>query len=244
MWISVAVALGRSAPPDVLPAFLGLASLTLILILIGLELVLPFRRDWSLRGDTEAWRDIAHYFVCTQVGGATAQLIFVVGAASLMAQLGFAGGLGVWPRESPLLLQILLVIVLGDLLEYWTHRLSHSLPAVWPLHAIHHSPTRLSTVKATASPSIFLGARAHRMATVDGPRPLRHPLAVVALGTTRVLDATSTPHSGDRARRRAPGYHRSQHRRPRATRSRSADALGMLFGITSRGDDGTPCRAG
>ena len=240
VWIFVAVVLGRSAPPDALPAFLGLASLTLILILLGLELVLPFRRDWSLRGDSEVWRDIGHYFVYTQVGGATAQLIFVVGAASLMAQLGFAGGLGVWPSESPLLLQILLVIVLGDLLEYWTHRLSHSLPAVWPLHAIHHSPTRLSTVKAGRHHLLYFWARgliAWLPLMVLGAPGGIILWQVVALGTTGILAHANVDFRIPAWVQRVavtPGYHRIHHSLdPREGNSNFAVVLplwDMLFG--------------
>jgi sterol desaturase/sphingolipid hydroxylase (fatty acid hydroxylase superfamily) len=147
-WVAVMVAFGRSVPADQLPALLGLASIALMAILVALEVALPFRRDWSLRGDADVWRDLAHFLLYTQLGGTLANLVFVVGAAGLMVRLGFSGGLGLWPHESPLIFQIVLVIVLGDLLEYWTHRLSHSIPAIWPVHAIHHSAVRLSTVKS------------------------------------------------------------------------------------------------
>jgi hypothetical protein len=56
-WITTAVPLAMSAPPQVLPVFLGAASLTPILVLIVFELVLPFRRDWSVRGDSIETRE-------------------------------------------------------------------------------------------------------------------------------------------------------------------------------------------
>ncbi|MBS0490521.1 MAG: sterol desaturase family protein [Proteobacteria bacterium] len=37
----------------------------------------------------------------------------------------------------------LAVLVIGDLIGYWRHRLQHS-PALWPAHAIHHSDRELS----------------------------------------------------------------------------------------------------
>jgi sterol desaturase/sphingolipid hydroxylase (fatty acid hydroxylase superfamily) len=39
------------------------------------------------------------------------------------------------------------VVVVGDALEYWYHRLAHTLPWLWPLHAVHHTPIRLNVLK-------------------------------------------------------------------------------------------------
>ena len=122
--------------------------LALIVVLIGLEEILPYRRDWSIRGDREKWRDLGHFVLYNNIGAFLAQILFITGSTSLMSRLGLAGGLGLWPTTAPFLVQVFLVIALGDLLEYWTHRLSHNVRWLWPLHAIHHSPERLSTVKA------------------------------------------------------------------------------------------------
>jgi sterol desaturase/sphingolipid hydroxylase (fatty acid hydroxylase superfamily) len=216
-WITAAIVVARAAPAEALPGFLGAATLTLIVVLMAFEFVLPFRRDWSLRGDPEKWRDVAHYFVYTQLGGTTAQILFVVGAAAAMSRLGFDGGLGVWPTQSSLPMQIGLVIVLGDLLEYWTHRLSHSVPALWPLHAIHHSPVRLSTVKAGRHHLFYFWARG-----LIAWLPLMFLGApgeiilwqVVALGTTGILAHANIDFRIPVWVQRivvTPGYHRIHH---------------------------------
>ncbi len=41
-------------------------------------------------------------------------------------------------------LRIVAVIVLGDLLGYFMHRLMHRVPFLWKFHAMHHAPTHLS----------------------------------------------------------------------------------------------------
>lgn len=41
--------------------------------------------------------------------------------------------------QMPLWVQGLIVIVIGDFIGYWTHRLNHRLPSLWNFHAIHHS---------------------------------------------------------------------------------------------------------
>jgi sterol desaturase/sphingolipid hydroxylase (fatty acid hydroxylase superfamily) len=39
----------------------------------------------------------------------------------------------------PLWQQGLIVIILGDFMGYWTHRLNHTITRLWMFHAIHHS---------------------------------------------------------------------------------------------------------
>ena len=144
---------------DRLDRWLGPAALTLILVLVGLEELLPYRRDWSIRGDRDTWRDIGHSLLYTNVGAMLAQILFIGGSTALFAWAGFEGGLGWWPSAAPFAVQVLLVIALGDLLEYWTHRLTHNVGWLWSLHAIHHSPVRLSTIKAGRHHMVYFLAR-------------------------------------------------------------------------------------
>jgi hypothetical protein len=65
-WLTGMVWIAQSNPTS-LGTWLGPASLTLILVLIALEEVLPYRRDWSIRGDREIWRDIGHSLLYTNV---------------------------------------------------------------------------------------------------------------------------------------------------------------------------------
>src|SRR5262245_2548585 len=69
------------------------------------------------------------------------------GFASALSRLGLAGGLGIWPVNSPLVAQLLVVMLLGYLLEYWYRRLAHTVSWLWPLHAVHHTPIRLNALK-------------------------------------------------------------------------------------------------
>ena len=144
--VSVVVAAGWSAPDSVGRA-MGLTTVVFLLVLLGLEDVLPYRRDWSIRGDREIWRDLGHAVLYTSVGGSVTQLVFLSGFPSVLDWLGRPGGFGIWPLTRPLGLQILGVLLLGDLLEYWYHRLAHTVPWLWPAHAIHHTPIRLNALK-------------------------------------------------------------------------------------------------
>jgi lathosterol oxidase len=42
--------------------------------------------------------------------------------------------LGAWP----LVVQFVAIVVVSDLVQYWVHRASHTLPWLWRFHAIHH----------------------------------------------------------------------------------------------------------
>lgn len=44
--------------------------------------------------------------------------------------------------EMPVVAQVLLIVVLGDFIGYWSHRLFHGR-WLWPFHAVHHSSNDL-----------------------------------------------------------------------------------------------------
>jgi sterol desaturase/sphingolipid hydroxylase (fatty acid hydroxylase superfamily) len=62
---------------------------------------------------------------------------------------------GVFPRAlraavntQPFWLQFLEVVLLGDFLIYWAHRLQHRVDFLWRFHAVHHSSTKLDWLAA------------------------------------------------------------------------------------------------
>src|SRR5262249_31517411 len=133
--------------PDTVGRAMGLMTIALLFLLVALEQTLPYRQDWSIRGDRDIWRDLGHAVLYTGIGSTLAQVTFLAGLPSVLSRFGFADGLGLWPERSPFLLQVVTVMLVGDLLEYWYHRLVHTLPWLWPLHAVHHTPTRLNVLK-------------------------------------------------------------------------------------------------
>lgn len=119
----------------------------LMLALIAAELRLPFREEWSPRGDRDIARDVGHTLLYGAIGVNLTRLLFLVLLAQGLRALPWAATLHAWPHASPIWLQVLLVVIIGDALEYFFHRLSHTQPLLWRVHALHHSPTRLSVVK-------------------------------------------------------------------------------------------------
>lgn len=50
---------------------------------------------------------------------------------------------GIWPRDWPILAQLLMAIVIADFGFMMIHYLSHKYPLLWRLHAVHHGVDRL-----------------------------------------------------------------------------------------------------
>jgi len=42
-------------------------------------------------------------------------------------------------RDLPFPVALFLIILVADFVQYWTHRAYHEVPALWRLHAVHHS---------------------------------------------------------------------------------------------------------
>ena len=133
--------------PRLFPQAAAATTLVLIFVLLTIEQALPYRADWSARGDSEVWRDVGHTLAYAALAVNASRVLFLEVLARALVSLGLADLFGLWPTASPVWLQIVLVIVLGDALEYFYHRLCHTSSALWPLHAIHHTPVRLHSLK-------------------------------------------------------------------------------------------------
>jgi len=98
--------------------------------------------------------DILYWFVTPMVS----QVLAIIAAAivlfpfyvllersldlnSILAGYGPVAQLPIW-------VQGLIVIVIGDFIGYWTHRLNHRIPLLWNFHAIHHSAEMIDWLTA------------------------------------------------------------------------------------------------
>ena len=123
----------------------GLSFLVLFLMFRPLELAYPakraqkfFRPGW--------WTDLA--FLLGQYLLFNGAVLWVleraqpwIHAATPQAVRDGVGALGLW-------VQLPLIIVLGDLLIYWGHRLQHRVDFLWRFHVIHHSAEHLDWLAA------------------------------------------------------------------------------------------------
>lgn len=127
--------LGQSVVSDAAATYLAvLAGATAVTLL---EFGYPYNRDW--RPETGDVLNDASYMILVQVLlpqflGYLLALLFI---DSMAGQSHF------WPRDWPVAIQVMMMILIADFLRYWLHRASHNFLPLWQLHAVHHSPQRL-----------------------------------------------------------------------------------------------------
>jgi len=119
---------------------MGLTGAVVLLLLV-LERVHPYQEDWLLsHGDVRT--DLIHNLVNFWIPELYT-VIFVGGFTLAGAALSNALGMKLWPSDWPLLAQLLLALLIGELGTYWIHRLMHENAFLWRFHAAHHSAPRL-----------------------------------------------------------------------------------------------------
>lgn len=135
---------GHKVPVDDFPdgtPYIGLDWF--ILDLLGSSLIFVFiEKLFALRTQQPVFRaewqtDFHHFMVNHMLVG------FVLLAANLLVHrlFGWAATDGVRLRvqDLPFPVALFLIILVADLVQYWTHRAYHELPVLWRLHAVHHS---------------------------------------------------------------------------------------------------------
>src|SRR5262245_8182247 len=137
---------GAILVPQLVPQIAAATTIVLMSVLLVVEQLLPHRADWAIGGDCEVWRDIGHSVAYSAAVNAS-RVLFLVSLGSGISALGLSDLFGLWPSSRSVWLQIVIVIMLGDFLEYLYHRLSHSYAFLWRLHALHHTSVRLHALK-------------------------------------------------------------------------------------------------
>ena len=120
------------------PVGLGLDVFCVQLIVYS-ALFVPLERLWPRRDQPtfrpEWWTDLAWFASSALLVQVTTFLVLTPGQT-------LAAALPSWWREQlaawPLPVQFVGIIVVSDLVQYWVHRASHTLPWLWRFHAIHH----------------------------------------------------------------------------------------------------------
>lgn len=118
------------------------------------------------------WRVDALHFVINHLGvhavGVCSGLLIALVATSLGAPLGFT-----LVSSAPLFVQVLLALLVADVIEYWLHRAMHEVPALWRIHAVHHSSHQMDALA---------GSRVHLVETLVTRSLVA--LALVGLGVS------------------------------------------------------------
>jgi sterol desaturase/sphingolipid hydroxylase (fatty acid hydroxylase superfamily) len=114
-----------------------------ILDLLGSSLIFIFvEKLFALRRDQPVFRpewqtDLQHFVVNHMAVG------FVLLAVNLLVHklFGWAAkdGIRFWVQDLPFFVALFSIVLVADLVQYWTHRAYHEVPLLWRLHAVHHS---------------------------------------------------------------------------------------------------------
>ena len=127
--------------PDPTPLFLGLDWFALNVLFTGvifipLERLSPLKPEQALFRNE--WReDIFYYLVSSFMVQVLTFVSFApakwVAAASVLGELQHR------VAALPFVVQLLAIMFLTDLVQYWVHRAFHRVPWLWGFHAVHHS---------------------------------------------------------------------------------------------------------
>ncbi len=106
------------------------------LIFVFIEKLFPLRKDQPVF--RPEWQTDFHHFIVNHM-----LVGFVLLAVNLLVHklFGWAAKEGVqaWVHDLPFVVALLAIILVADLVQYWTHRAYHEVPLLWRLHAVHHS---------------------------------------------------------------------------------------------------------
>ncbi len=104
-----------------------------------------FRRGWAIDAATAILNGLLIYIV----------LILILGRVDSMAA-SVGPHLRAWVSTRPLWAQVILALAVGDLGIYTIHRLAHTVPWLWRLHAVHHSAEEMDWLVAVRNHPIDL----------------------------------------------------------------------------------------
>lgn len=106
------------------------------LIFIFIEKLFAHRKDQPVF--RPEWQTDFHHFIVNHMA-----VGFVLLATNLLVHkfFGWAAHDGIrgWVAGLPFWAGLFLIVLVADLVQYWTHRAYHEVPALWRLHAVHHS---------------------------------------------------------------------------------------------------------
>ena len=131
--------------PTILSLTIALLVLSVIFFLIErLRPALPAQR----RARRDTITDLIYWFFTPLVTRAVTRIalgvVFVAVAwwegITLADLQRLATSRQTWAASLPLAVQVPLMLLVADVLAYWTHRVFHT-GALWPFHAVHHSST-------------------------------------------------------------------------------------------------------
>lgn len=146
------------------------------LIFVFIEKLRPLRREQPVF--RPEWQTDFHHFIVNHM-----LVGFILLAVNLLVHhlFGWAARDGIQARVQglPFPVALFLIILVADLVQYWTHRAYHEVPLLWRLHAVHHSTKHMDWLA---------GSRQHMLELVITRTLVLAPIYVLGFSKS-VIDA-------------------------------------------------------
>ncbi|HXI72679.1 MAG TPA: sterol desaturase family protein [Verrucomicrobiae bacterium] len=130
-----------AAVPEQAPLFFGLDFFVLRILFTGF-LFIPLERIFSHRDEQpvfrEEWREDLFYYLVSSLMVQVLTFLTFAPAKSILA-LATLTDVRAWVGSLPFVVQLVAIMFLTDLVQYWVHRAFHRIPWLWKFHAVHHS---------------------------------------------------------------------------------------------------------
>jgi sterol desaturase/sphingolipid hydroxylase (fatty acid hydroxylase superfamily) len=121
--------------------YLGLDWFLINLSLLGI-LFIPLERLFGLRTEQSIfrsdWRQDLFYFLVNSLLVQSLTFLSLTPATEIVAHTHWTD-LRAAIASQPIWLQVIEIMVLTDLTQYWVHRVFHRVPFLWGFHSVHHS---------------------------------------------------------------------------------------------------------
>lgn len=139
LWVGLGLYQFLQMGADARPAWF-LITLPLLIGYLVVEIALPMERRWSM-----GWRNLPTDIAYIMLAGASVGLLSAVLAMASITLSGRADGPA---RDWPFWLQVPVLFLVFEFMNYHIHRAMHALPKLpgrilWNIHAAHHLPRRL-----------------------------------------------------------------------------------------------------
>lgn len=128
---------------SVLPAQ-AITMASMILLIIVLEYIFPYRKEWNKKDGSEA-ANLGYFILIANVLPKFVTLFW--STVLLGSYIVIQSKLDIdtiWVSDWPIYAQAFLVLMIAEPIRYWFHRAGHEIPILWRLHEIHHSSKRMN----------------------------------------------------------------------------------------------------
>ncbi len=169
---------------DAMTAQMSVFALAVITVYFA-QHVIPFRHDWLASTPQERRVDISSWVMLMLLVDPLLKRAAMPALMALTVTLAHpTGGLGWFPVDLPVALQLLLAATIAEFGQYWMHRAAHSNGWMWTVHSMHHSPERVSLANGFRTNPINMVW--HQMAglfvlmLIGTPAPILHMLILLS----------------------------------------------------------------